>query len=182
MNLQQVDEYPATALHYVAIGRRDLRIDMLRHSHGDDGGCARRDYVCFECFHRERFGLTTGAEGFVILSGFILGNMKRRQLQTEPMLTVAYSLLRRAVKLYFVNIVIIISILLLQMLDFIDTFEVTHFVDRFSGAVYSMYPVNEQVKEARFNEIIFYRSGRIKRKFWGSISICCCSARCSSGY
>ena len=61
--------------------------------------------------------------------------MKRRQLQTEPMLTVAYSLLRRAVKLYFVNIVII-SILLLQMLDFIDTFEVTHFVDRFSGAVY----------------------------------------------
>ena len=99
--------------------------------------------------------MTTGAEGFVILSGFILGNMKRRQLQTEPMLTVAYSLLRRAVKLYFVNIVIIISILLLQMLDFIDTFEVTHFVDRFSGAVYSMYPVNEQVKEARFNEIIF---------------------------
>lgn len=84
-------------------------------------------------FSQERFGLTTGAEGFVILSGFILGNMKRRQLQTEPMLTVAYSLLRRAVKLYFVNIVIIISILLLQMLDFIDTFEVTHFVDRFQG-------------------------------------------------
>lgn len=53
MNLQQVDEYPATALHYVAIGRRDLRIDMLRGiAPGDDGGCARRDYVCFECFHR----------------------------------------------------------------------------------------------------------------------------------
>ncbi|MCP1103972.1 OpgC domain-containing protein [Serratia nevei] len=160
MNLQQVDEYPTTAIHYVASGKRDLRIDMLRGIALVMMVVAHVEVMSvLNIFTWERFGLTTGAEGFVILSGFILGNMKRRQLQTEPMLTVAYSLVRRAVKLYFVNIVIIISILLVRALDFIDTFEVTHFVDRFSGAVYSMYPVNEQVKEAWFNEILFLQIG-----------------------
>ncbi|HFV9293216.1 TPA: OpgC domain-containing protein [Serratia fonticola] len=145
---------------YVAETRRDLRIDMLRGIALVMMVVAHTEVLSIlNVVTWERFGLTTGAEGFVILSGFMIGYLKRRELQTEPMLTVAYSLLRRAVTLYIVNVVIIVSILILSQLRFIDTFEVTHFTDRFSDTSYSMFPVNEQVREAWFNEVIFLQIG-----------------------
>ncbi|MDE1515327.1 OpgC domain-containing protein [Vibrio sp. dsl-7] len=145
---------------YPSVDKRDLRIDMLR-------GMAMLMMVVahvevmslFNILTWERFGLITGAEGFVILSGFVLGFLKRRQLQTEPLLSVSYSLIRRAVTLYVVNIVIILSILILGWISFIDIYELTHFVDRYSGVAYSMYPVSEQIKEAWFNQIIFLQIG-----------------------
>ncbi|WMT12670.1 OpgC domain-containing protein [Serratia fonticola] len=147
-------------IRYVAETRRDLRIDMLRGIALVMMVVAHTEVLSIlNVVTWERFGLTTGAEGFVILSGFMIGYLKRRQLQTEPMLTVAYSLLRRAVTLYIVNVVFIVSILILSQLRFIDTFEVTHFTDRFSDTSYSMFPVNEQVREAWFNEVIFLQIG-----------------------
>lgn len=147
-------------IRYVAETRRDLRIDMLRGIALVMMVVAHTEVLSIlNVITWERFGLTTGAEGFVILSGFMIGFLKRRQLQTEPMLTVAYSLLRRAVTLYIVNVVIIVSILILSQLRFIDTFEVTHFTDRFSGTSYSLFPVNDQVREAWFNEVIFLQIG-----------------------
>ncbi len=147
-------------IRYVAESRRDLRIDMLRGIALVMMVVAHTEVLSIlNVVTWERFGLTTGAEGFVILSGFMIGYLKRRQLQTEPLLTVAYSLLRRAITLYTVNIVIIVSILILSQFSFIDTFEVTHFTDRFSDTSYSMFPVNEQVREAWFNEVIFLQIG-----------------------
>lgn len=147
-------------IRYVADTRRDLRIDMLRGIALVMMVVAHTEVLSIlNVITWERFGLTTGAEGFVILSGFMIGFLKRRQLQTEPMLTVAYSLLRRAATLYIVNVVIIVSILILSQFRFIDTFEVTHFTDRFSGTSYSLFPVNDQVREAWFNEVIFLQIG-----------------------
>ncbi|MGL4381503.1 MAG: OpgC domain-containing protein [Vibrio sp.] len=145
---------------YPSVDKRDLRIDMLR-------GMAMLMMVVahvevmslFNILTWERFGLITGAEGFVILSGFVLGFLKRRQLQTEPLLSVSYSLIRRAVTLYVVNIVIILSVLILGWIRFIDIYELTHFVDRYSGVAFSMYPVSEQIKETWFNQIIFLQIG-----------------------
>lgn len=160
MTLQDAISAPALSLRYASSGRRDLRIDMLRCIALVMMVVAHVEVMSvLNIVTWERFGLTTGAEGFVILSGFILGSLKRHQLQTEQMLTVAYSLFRRAIMLYVVNVVIIISILVLSNLSFIDTFEVTHFTDRYSDVSYSMYPVSEQVKEAWFNEVIFLQIG-----------------------
>lgn len=160
MTLQDAIPGQTMRLRYVSSGRRDLRIDMLRGIALVMMVVAHVEVMSvLNVVTWERFGLTTGAEGFVILSGFMIGNLKRNQLQTEPMLTVAYSLFRRATMLYVVNVVIIISILVLSKLSFIDTFEVTHFTDRYSDVSYSMYPVSEQVKEAWFNEVLFLQIG-----------------------
>lgn len=160
MSVKQTTLPARLNISYTSVDKRDLRIDMLR-------GMAMLMMVVahvevmslFNILTWERFGLITGAEGFVILSGFVLGFLKRRQLQTEPLLSVSYSLIRRAVTLYVVNIVIILSILILGWISFIDIYELTHFVDRYSGVAYSMYPVSEQIKEAWFNQIIFLRIG-----------------------
>lgn len=160
MSVKQTTFPAGLNFSYTSVDKRDLRIDMLR-------GMAMLMMVVahvevmslFNILTWERFGLITGAEGFVILSGFVLGFLKRRQLQTEPLLSVSYSLIRRAVTLYVVNIVIILSILILGWISFIDIYELTHFVDRYSGVAYSMYPVSEQIKEAWFNQIIFLQIG-----------------------
>ncbi|CNC44378.1 Uncharacterised protein [Yersinia frederiksenii] len=41
-------------------------------------------------FTWEHFGLTIGAEGFVILLGFMLGVINRQRLKKEVLLTVSY--------------------------------------------------------------------------------------------
>ncbi len=145
---------------YVAEGPRDRRIDFMR-------GLALLLMIvthveiisCFNLFTSERFGFTTGAEIFVILSGFVLGQTKRRQLQHQDMVTVSYSLLRRAATLYVVNLVIIVSILVLSQLPWLNTFEVTHFVQRHDEIPYALYPIAAQAREAWFNQILFLQIG-----------------------
>ncbi|KEY57545.1 OpgC domain-containing protein [Serratia sp. DD3] len=142
-----------------AAGKRDLRIDFLR-------GIALIMMVAahieitsvVNIFTWERFGLTTGAEGFVILSGFVLGFLKKQQLERDHFLTVAYSILRRAVTLYFINITIILSILVLTKIG-VNTYETTHFVERFSGTAYSMYPTDGGSLESWLNNILFLQIG-----------------------
>lgn len=64
--------------HYAVPGRRDLRIDMLRGIALVMMVVAHTEVMSvFNIFTWERFGLTTGAEGFVILSGFMLGFLNR---------------------------------------------------------------------------------------------------------
>ncbi|MCS3487012.1 hypothetical protein M2422_000652 [Enterobacter sp. SLBN-59] len=110
-------------------------------------------------FSWERFGLTTGAEGFVILSGFMLGMLNRARLQKVVLLTVSWGLYLRAWKIYRVNIIIIVSFILLSYIPHINLFEVTHFTDRFSGESWSLYPVTPQIKETWFNIILYLQIG-----------------------
>lgn len=148
------------SMRYIAENQRDLRIDMLRGIVLVMMVVAHTEILSvLNILTWERFGLTTGAEGFVILSGFMIGYIKRKQLQTQAMLTVAYSLFRRALTIYIVNIFIILSILALSNLDIINTFDVTHFTDRFSNTSYAMFPVNEQIRETWFNNVIFLQIG-----------------------
>lgn len=148
------------ALRYASSNKRDLRIDLLRGVALVMMVVAHIEILSvLNIFTWERFGLTTGAEGFVILSGLMLGVINRQRLQKEALLTVCYSLYRRAFKIYIVNIVIIISTLLLTKLTFINTFEVTHFTDRFSGVNYTLYPVSEQIKESWFNMVLYLQIG-----------------------
>lgn len=145
---------------YVAADRRDLRIDLMRGIALVMMVVAHTEVMSiFNILTWERFGLTTGAEGFVILAGFMLGMLNRQRLQKAVLLTVGWTLWRRAWKIYLVNIIIILSVLLLSKIPFINTFEITHFVDRFSGNSWSLFPTTPQIKETWFNIILFLQIG-----------------------
>lgn len=150
----------SVAWRYSIAGNRDLRIDFMRGIALMMMVVAHTELLSiFNIFTWERFGLTTGAEGFVILSGFMLGMLNRARLQKVVLLTVSWGLYLRAWKIYRVNIIIIVSFLLLGYLPWINVFELTHFTDRFSGTVWSLYPVTPQIKETWFNIILFLQIG-----------------------
>lgn len=150
----------STSWRYSIAGARDLRIDFMRGIALVMMVVAHTEVMSvFNIFSWERFGLTTGAEGFVILSGFMLGMLNRARLQKVVLLTVSWGLYLRAWKIYRVNIIIIVSFILLAYIPHINLFEVTHFTDRFSGESWSLYPVTPQIKETWFNIILYLQIG-----------------------
>ncbi|HAS1025088.1 OpgC domain-containing protein [Enterobacter cloacae] len=158
--LAQEDDSKSTTWRYAVAGARDLRIDFMRGIALVMMVVAHTEVMSvFNIFSWERFGLTTGAEGFVILSGFMLGMLNRARLQKVVLLTVSWGLYLRAWKIYRVNIIIIVSFILLAWVPNITLFEVTHFTDRFSGESWSLYPVTPQIKETWFNIILYLQIG-----------------------
>ena len=138
-SVAQEDDAKSTAWRYAVAGARDLRIDFMRGIALVMMVVAHTEVMSvFNIFSWERFGLTTGAEGFVILSGFMLGMLNRARLQKVVLLTVSWGLYLRAWKIYRVNIIIIVSFILLAYIPHINVFEVTHFTDRFSGESWSL--------------------------------------------
>jgi hypothetical protein len=159
-SIAQEDLAKSTSWRYVIAGVRDLRIDFMRGIALVMMVVAHTEVMSvFNIFSWERFGLTTGAEGFVILSGFMLGMLNRARLQKVVLLTVSWGLYLRAWKIYRVNIIIIVSFILLAYIPHINIFEVTHFTDRFSGESWSLYPVTPQIKETWFNIILYLQIG-----------------------
>lgn len=159
-SLAQEDKSKSTPWRYAVAGARDLRIDFMRGIALVMMVVAHTEVMSvFNIFSWERFGLTTGAEGFVILSGFMLGMLNRARLQKVVLLTVSWGLYLRAWKIYRVNIIIIVSFILLAWVPNITLFEVTHFTDRFSGESWSLYPVTPQIKETWFNIILYLQIG-----------------------
>ncbi|HGF1363479.1 TPA: OpgC domain-containing protein [Enterobacter cloacae] len=158
--LAQENNPKSTTWRYAVAGARDLRIDFMRGIALVMMVVAHTEVMSvFNIFSWERFGLTTGAEGFVILSGFMLGMLNRARLQKVVLLTVSWGLYLRAWKIYRVNIIIIVSFILLAWVPNITLFEVTHFTDRFSGESWSLYPVTPQIKETWFNIILYLQIG-----------------------
>lgn len=159
-SIAQEDLAKSTSWRYAIAGVRDLRIDFMRGIALVMMVVAHTEVMSvFNIFSWERFGLTTGAEGFVILSGFMLGMLNRARLQKVVLLTVSWGLYLRAWKIYRVNIIIIVSFILLAYIPHINIFEVTHFTDRFSGERWSLYPVTPQIKETWFNIILYLQIG-----------------------
>ncbi|EPR9730726.1 OpgC domain-containing protein [Enterobacter bugandensis] len=159
-SIAQEDDAKSIIWRYSVAGARDLRIDFMRGIALVMMVVAHTEVMSiFNIFSWERFGLTTGAEGFVILSGFMLGMLNRARLQKVVLLTVSWGLYLRAWKIYRVNIIIIVSFILLAYIPHINVFEVTHFTDRFSGQIWSLYPVTPQIKETWFNIILYLQIG-----------------------
>ncbi|HAS1471322.1 TPA: OpgC domain-containing protein [Enterobacter bugandensis] len=159
-SIAQEDDAKSITWRYIVAGARDLRIDFMRGIALVMMVVAHTEVMSvFNIFSWERFGLTTGAEGFVILSGFMLGMLNRARLQKVVLLTVSWGLYLRAWKIYRVDIIIIVSFILLAYIPHINVFEVTHFTDRFSGQSWSLYPVTPQIKETWFNIILYLQIG-----------------------
>lgn len=89
--IPQKETVKSTACRYSLAGNRDLRIDYMRGIALVMMVVAHTEVMSiFNIFTWERFGLTTGAEGFVILSGFMLGMLNRARLQKAVLLTISW--------------------------------------------------------------------------------------------
>jgi hypothetical protein len=143
----------------VAVGR-DLRIDFLRGMALVFMLIAHIEILSvFNLFTSERFGLISGAEWFVMLSGFVVGQVYRSRLQEEGWVTTIYRLYSRAWKLYVVSLFIILSFYLLSFVPVFDVFEMMHFTDRASGTVYPLYPEPLRSLSQALNSLFYLQAG-----------------------
>ncbi|HIP20589.1 MAG TPA: OpgC protein [Campylobacterales bacterium] len=141
-----------SALQYDNSGKRDLRVDFIRgfvmlilitvHIQMT----SLYNYVAWE-----RFGMVTGAEGFVLLSGLILGMLSRLRMEHDGFGITANKQFNRAFLLYRTSLFVIISVLLINFIPFIDAKEVMTFTT-YGGKVYELYPVLS--KFAEYHDII----------------------------
>lgn len=123
-------------------GGRDLRLDFLRGLIMLVVITVHMEFQSLlSMFAWGRVGMISSAEGFVALSGIVLGIVYKKRLLREGFKSSAIKLLLRSFQLYRVNLFVILSILLLGMIPFVDISEVTHWVpigDKGKG--YLLYP------------------------------------------
>jgi hypothetical protein len=150
----------STGWHYPPTGRRDLRIDFLRGLAMIIMVIAHIEvFSVFNLFTSERFGLVSGAEGFVIFAGIVLGSLYRYRLPLDGWITSIYRIWSRVWKLYLVSLFIIISIYLLALIPFINAHEVTTFTNRGADIVYPLYPVETVSLNTALNFLFYLQAG-----------------------
>jgi hypothetical protein len=127
---------------YVAVGGgRDLRVDFIR-------GLVMLVLVVnhFELFSLyaylvwERIGVVTGAEGFVILSGVVVGMVHRRRVERDGWRAAVWKMWDRAATLYRLNVIVTVSIGLLGLVPLWSTAALTTYYDGLADTTTSLYP------------------------------------------
>jgi len=149
-----------TSWQYTHAGKRDLRVDFIRgfvmlilisvHINMTSA----YNYVSWE-----RFGVVTGAEGFVLLSGLILGMLSRMRMDHDGFGSTANKQFNRAFLLYRTSLVVIFSVLLINFIPFIDAKEAMTFTTH-AGKVYNLYP--DLSKFAQYHDIIIAKFFMLK--------------------
>ncbi|MEL6615297.1 MAG: OpgC domain-containing protein [Bacteroidota bacterium] len=120
---------------------RDLRIDLLRGLvmvvlvvvHFDF-------YSGFHLLTWERIGVVSGGEGFVILSGLVVGMVYGRRAKQGRWRELVAKLWGRAAQLYKINLAVIAGVALVAWSGVMDASYVMEYVDRGSGTVYPLFP------------------------------------------
>jgi hypothetical protein len=131
---------PADSSAFIQSGR-DLRLDFLRGLIMLLVVLIHLSYLSLlSMFAWERIGFVSSAEGFVFLSGTVLGLVSEKRMSTETWFSTARRLWRRSVQLYLAYLVIIFSIVVFRMIPGIETFDVTHWIDFSTGLVYPVFP------------------------------------------
>lgn len=123
-----------------AMTDRDLRLDFLRGLVMIILISVHMDYYSlFGMFAWGRIGMVSSAEGFVALSGIVLGVVYRKRLAVHPFYYIIGKLWSRSFQLYRTMVFVILSIALLRIMPFVNVFEVTHWVN--PGARHLIYPL-----------------------------------------
>lgn len=138
----------STPWRYPPEEKRDLRIDLLR-------GVAITFVVVnhidlpslYQLLSQEAIGAVSGAELFVLLSGVVVGMVYRPRMERNGLAGTAGRLVRRAWKLYYTALIVILSIFLISRIPGIDATAVTTFTDQgtgtagtgAAGVVYNLY-------------------------------------------
>jgi len=122
-------------------GTRDLRLDFIRgwvmliliivHS---------EFFSLWDLVVWERVGVISGGEGFVLLSGVVLGMVSANRIARDGWGAASRRLVDRAFQLYRVQIALIVIVAVLAAIPGLPTHELTTFTDRGTGVVYPMYP------------------------------------------
>jgi hypothetical protein len=144
-----------------AAGGRDLRIDFIR---GLVMFCLVTVHIETASwfnflFTWERVGVMSGAEGFVILSGFVIAMVYKRKAEQIGWEKAGLKLMGRAFQLYRVNLGIIAFVYLLMLIPFINTASVTTFVDHAAGKVYPLFPAADANMLTRIGQGLMLRYG-----------------------
>jgi peptidoglycan/LPS O-acetylase OafA/YrhL len=139
---------------------RDERLDFIR-------GFAVVGFVTahFEAFtwlhfvFWERLGIFTGAELFVLVSGYLVGRVNREMSDREGSLSPSVNrVLARAFVLYRAYIVIIALVALLALSRIIDVTALTTFTDRWAAITYPLYPPDGTSWTTRLFNILLLRN------------------------
>ncbi|MBI3248275.1 MAG: OpgC domain-containing protein [Deltaproteobacteria bacterium] len=139
---------------------RDLRIDFLRGMVLFVLIIIHIDIFSFYNFLVwERIGCISGGEGFVILSGVVVGMVYRKKIAKQGWRDAVLRLLDRAVQLYRINVFVIASIALLSLVPFIDAQTVMTFNDRVAGQTYPLYPNPEASLQEWVAKILLLQVG-----------------------
>ncbi len=139
---------------------RDLRIDFIR-------GLIMVSLVMvhieiFSIFTFavwERIGVISSAEGFVLISGLVIGMVYRKKVEVQGLSAVAWGVFDRSLLLYRVNLFVIISIALLGLLPFIDAHSVMTFTNRGTGEVFNLYPSMETPYHVMLAKVALLQAG-----------------------
>ena len=139
---QHVTKDPGTGWAYPDLDKRDLRLDFMRGLIMIYVVVVHMEYFSlFSLLAWERLGIVSSAEGFVLLSGLVVGLVYGKRAKNVGLLMAAKMLWQRAFKLYRVNVFVILSIALLGLLPFINVYDVTHWwVPGERTHAYYLYP------------------------------------------
>ncbi|MEZ4364555.1 MAG: OpgC domain-containing protein [Kofleriaceae bacterium] len=88
----------------------------------------------------ERVGMISGGEGFVLVSGIVLGMVSRQRIARSGFSDAASRLIDRALQLYRVHFTLILLVGILALVFKEHVREITSFTNRGSGEVYGLYP------------------------------------------
>ncbi|MEE9412632.1 MAG: OpgC domain-containing protein [Methylococcales bacterium] len=128
------------AFDYIDNGR-DLRLDFLRGMIMILVIVNHIEYFSLlSMFAWERIGLISSAEGFVSLSGIVLGIVYKKKLNKLGFRETTILLWKRAFQLYRANVWVILSILLLGSIPLVNVYLATHWVDPLSTKAWPLFP------------------------------------------
>ncbi|HIP53005.1 MAG TPA: hypothetical protein EYH03_03220 [Chromatiales bacterium] len=121
---------------------RDLRLDFLRGLIMIYVIIVHMEYYSLlSMFAWGRLGLVSSAEGFVSLSGLVLGLVCQRRVIRDGLGATFRKLWLRSWQLYKAHVAVILSIALLGLIPFLNLFELTHWwVPTHRDQVYALYP------------------------------------------
>ncbi len=132
------------SLEYNSTLKRDDRLDFIRGVVMFFLVVVHIDFFSYyNLISWERIGVVTGAEGFVILSGIVLGMVNRRRIMEGDLKDGINRVINRSIQLYKISLFVIISIAILNLIPFLDASMAMTFTNRGSGEVYQLYPIYE---------------------------------------
>lgn len=92
----------------------------------------------------ERVGMISGGEGFVLLSGVVLGMVSRQRIARGGFGDAASRVVDRALQLYRVHVTLILIVGLLAIVFGEHVKEITSFTNRGGGKTFPLYPATFQ--------------------------------------
>jgi len=107
----------------------------------------------------ERLGVVTGAEGFVLLSGVVLGMINRRRISQNGWKGASIHLFDRSFQLYRVSLFVIISIPIIHIISYIDASALMSFTSSATQKVYWLYPSWDVGFQKIFAKIVLLKYG-----------------------